>query len=95
MLLLRHRRCADGCDYRNTFLDIHQNLKQHFGYSSFRTYDGQPLQERAAQAAADGKSLLAIFPTGGGKSLTFQLPALMDGRSVHGLTVVISRFSRS
>lgn len=90
MLLLRHRRCADGCDYCNTFLDIHQNLKQHFGYSSFRTYDGQPLQERAAQAAADGKSLLAIFPTGGGKSLTFQLPALMDGRSVHGLTVVIS-----
>ena len=42
------------------------------------------------QAAVDGKSLLAIFPTGGGKSLTFQLPALMEGRSVHGLTVVIS-----
>ncbi|MBO5854225.1 MAG: RecQ family ATP-dependent DNA helicase, partial [Bacteroidales bacterium] len=38
----------------------------------------------------DGKSLLAIFPTGGGKSLTFQLPALMEGRTVHGLTVVIS-----
>lgn len=33
---------------------------------------------------------MAIFPTGGGKSLTFQLPALMQGRSVHGLTVVIS-----
>lgn len=90
MILLRHRRCADGCDYCNTFLDIHYNLKQFFGYSSFRTYDGEPLQERAAQAAVDGRSLLAIFPTGGGKSLTFQLPALMDGRSVHGLTVVIS-----
>ena len=90
MILLRHRRCADGCDYCNTFLDIHYNLKQFFGYSSFRTYDGEPLQERAAQAAVDGKSLLAIFPTGGGKSLTFQLPAFMDGRSVHGLTVVIS-----
>lgn len=34
--------------------------------------------------------MIAIFPTGGGKSLTFQLPALMEGRSVHGLTVVIS-----
>jgi ATP-dependent DNA helicase RecQ len=34
--------------------------------------------------------LLAIFPTGGGKSLTFQLPALMEARAVHGLTVVIS-----
>ena len=58
--------------------------------ASGRTYDGEPLQERAARAAVNGKSLLAIFPTGGGKSLTFQLPALMVGRSVHGLTVVIS-----
>ena len=61
-----------------------------FGYDAFRTYDGEPLQEQASQAAVDGKSLLAIFPTGGGKSLTFQLPALMDGRTIHGLTVVIS-----
>ncbi len=90
MILLRQRRCNGGCAYCNTFLDIRHNLKQFFGYSSFRTYDGEPLQERAAQAAVDGKSLLAIFPTGGGKSLTFQLPALMDGHSVHGLTVVIS-----
>ena len=44
----------------------------------------------AAQAAVDGKSLLAVFPTGGGKSITFQLPALMAGKAVHGLTVVIS-----
>ena len=42
------------------------------------------------KAAVKGESLLAIFPTGGGKSLTFQLPALMAGHSVHGLTVVIS-----
>ncbi|MCM1108298.1 MAG: RecQ family ATP-dependent DNA helicase [Clostridium sp.] len=48
------------------------------------------MQEQAARAAVENKSLLAIFPTGGGKSLTFQLPALMSGRSVHGLTVVIS-----
>ena len=48
------------------------------------------MQERAVQAAVNGSSLLAIFPTGGGKSLTFQLPALMSGRAVHGLTVVIS-----
>ena len=65
-------------------------MKQFFGYDSFRLFEGENLQERAAQAAVDGKSLLAIFPTGGGKSLTFQLPALMEGRSVHGLTVVIS-----
>lgn len=88
--LLRHTHCPDGCDYCDRQLDVHYNLKQFFGYDSFRTYDGEPLQENAARAAVEGKSLLAIFPTGGGKSLTFQLPALMDGRSVHGLTVVIS-----
>lgn len=87
---LRHTRCEDGCVYCNKELDVHHNLKQFFGYDEFRTYEGEPLQENAAKAAVEGKSLLAIFPTGGGKSLTFQLPALMEGRSVHGLTVVIS-----
>lgn len=88
--LLRHTNCHEGCDYCHTQLDVLHNLKVFFGYERFRTYEGEPLQEQAAQAAVEGKSLLAIFPTGGGKSLTFQLPALMAGRSVHGLTVVIS-----
>ncbi|MDO4949202.1 MAG: RecQ family ATP-dependent DNA helicase [Bacteroidales bacterium] len=88
--LLRHTRCKEGCAYCNRDLDVHHNLKQFFGYDEFRTYEGEPLQENAARAAVEGKSLLVIFPTGGGKSLTFQLPALMEGRSVHGLTVVIS-----
>ncbi len=88
--LLCHTRCESGCDYCNLKLDIHYNLKHFFDFDNFRTYDGEPLQERAAQAAVDGRSLLAIFPTGGGKSLTFQLPALMAGRTMHGLTVVIS-----
>ena len=88
--LLRHIQCKDGCPYCNRNLDVHYNLKQFFGYDQFRTYEGEPLQENAARAAVEGKSLLAIFPTGGGKSLTFQLPALMEGRTVHGLTVVIS-----
>jgi len=88
--LLRHTKCEDGCGYCNKSLDVHYNLKQYFGFDRFRTYEGEPLQEKSARAAVEGKSLLAIFPTGGGKSLTFQLPALMEGRSVHGLTVVIS-----
>lgn len=87
---LRHTRCEQGCPYCNQWLDARHNLKKYFGYDQFRTYDGEPLQEKAAIAAVERKSLLAIFPTGGGKSLTFQLPALMEGRSVHGLTVVIS-----
>ncbi len=88
--LLRYTRCQEGCSYCSSQLDVVHNLKSFFGYDSFRTYEGEPLQERAARAAVNGKSLLAIFPTGGGKSLTFQLPALMAGRSLHGLTVVIS-----
>ncbi len=87
---LRHVRCEEGCEYCNRHLDVHYNLKQFFGYNQFRTYEGEPLQEHSARAAVDGKSLLAIFPTGGGKSLTFQLPALMEGRTAHGLTVIIS-----
>lgn len=87
---LREKHCAQGCVYCNSALDLHKNLKTFFGYNEFRTYEGEPLQEQAAQAAVMGESLLAIFPTGGGKSLTFQLPALMAGRTVHGLTVVIS-----
>lgn len=88
--VLRSTRCAEGCGYCNKDLSVHHNLKQFFGYDQFRIYEGEPLQENAARAAVEGKSLLAIFPTGGGKSITFQLPALMEGRSVHGLTVVIS-----
>ena len=88
--LLRHNRCVSGCSYCNKSLDVKYNLKKFFGYNQFRTYNGEPLQENAARAAVDNKSLLAIFPTGGGKSLTFQLPALMEGHSVRGLTIVIS-----
>ena len=91
MRLLRHCPCTDpACGYCSSLLDIKGGLKTFFGYDSFRTYEGEPLQENAVRAAVQGKSLLAIFPTGGGKSLTFQLPALMEGRAVHGLTVVIS-----
>ena len=90
VLFLRNTPCSDGCAYCRDRLDIFKGLKSFFGYDAFRTYNGEPLQERAAQAAVEGKSLLAVFPTGGGKSITFQLPALMAGQSAHGLTVVIS-----
>ena len=90
MKYLCYTTCKDGCAYCHDRLNIHKKLKQFFGYDKFRTYAGEPLQERAAQAAVDGKSLLAVFPTGGGKSITFQLPALMAGECAHGLTVVIS-----
>ena len=88
--VLRGTQCESGCAYCRESLNVFKNLKSFFGYDTFRVYNGEPLQEKAAQAAVDGKSLLAVFPTGGGKSITFQLPALMAGKNVHGLTVVIS-----
>lgn len=87
---LRHTPCEKGCQYCNSKLDVHKQLKKFFGFDEFRRYNGEPLQEKAAEAAVKGKSVLAVFPTGGGKSITFQLPALMAGEAIHGLTVVIS-----
>ena len=82
--------CRFGCQYCNAHFDIRVRLREFFGYEGFNSYAGEPLQERAVKAAVSGKSLLAVFPTGGGKSLAFQLPALIAGESAHGLTVVIS-----
>jgi ATP-dependent DNA helicase RecQ len=76
--------------YCNSKWNIHDALKRFFGFDSFRTYAGEPLQEKTAEGAVNNKSVLAIFPTGGGKSLTFQLPALMSGENSRGLTIVIS-----
>lgn len=90
MFYLRSTPCITGCPYCDNALNVHKGLKQLFGFDSFRLFDGQALQERAAKAAMLNKSIIAIFPTGGGKSLTFQLPALMSGQNVRGLTVVIS-----
>ncbi len=88
---LRAVNCGDArCRYCSQKLNAEYSLKKWFGYDRFRTFGGEPLQEDAAKAAIKGESLLAIFPTGGGKSLTFQLPALMAGETVRGLTVVIS-----
>lgn len=90
MFLLRNKPCLTGCKYCSQALNIHKGLKDYFGFDAYRNYAGEPLQENAVQAAVDNKSLLAVFPTGGGKSITFQVPALMAGENTKGLTVVIS-----
>lgn len=87
---LRNKPCLEGCLYCRQHLDIYKGLKQFFGFEGYRTYGGEPLQEKAVRAAVQNRSLLAIFPTGGGKSITFQVPALMNGHSMKALTVVIS-----
>ncbi len=89
MRLLRSTPCGK-CEYCRRELDVHTKLKSIFGYDDFRRYNGEPLQEKAVEAAVENRSLLAVFPTGGGKSITFQLPALISGELSRALTVVIS-----
>ncbi|UPQ82645.1 RecQ family ATP-dependent DNA helicase [Pseudomonas knackmussii] len=60
---------------------IQQSLKQTFGYDGFR-----PGQDQAIRAVVAGRSAAAIFPTGSGKSLCYQLPALL----LPHLTLVVS-----
>ncbi len=62
-------------------LDLHTPLKKFFGFTEFR-----PLQEEIIRETLSGNDVFALLPTGGGKSLCFQLPALIRP----GLTVVIS-----
>lgn len=90
MAELTNKPCVTGCVYCNLALDINKGLKKYFGFDSYRLYADEPLQEKSVQAAIDNKSILAIFPTGGGKSITFQVPALMAGANAKGLTVIIS-----
>jgi ATP-dependent DNA helicase RecQ len=62
-------------------VDLIATLKTHFGYDQFR-----PLQQEIVKDALAGRDVFVLMPTGGGKSLCFQLPALMRG----GLTIVVS-----
>ena len=58
-----------------------ETLQKYWGYASFR-----PKQEDIVRAALDGKDVLAILPTGGGKSVCFQVPAMMR----EGIAIVVT-----
>ncbi len=61
--------------------DLQEIIVRHWGYRTLR-----PLQDQAMQAVLDGRDSLVVLPTGGGKSLCYQAPAVLRG----GTTVVIS-----
>ena len=62
-------------------IDVHASLKKYFGFSKFKG-----LQEDVVKNVLQGKNTFVIMPTGGGKSLCFQLPALMS----EGTAIVVS-----
>ena len=76
---MRAACCVNHSDVSTIALD--EALKHNFGYESFR-----PLQREIVEASLRGDDVLALLPTGGGKSLCYQLPALLES----GLTLVVS-----
>src|SRR6186997_1754011 len=67
--------------YCGLSVDLHGTLSQHFGFAGFR-----PGQREACEAALADRDVMVVMPTGSGKSLCYQLPALLRD----DLTVVVS-----
>ena len=92
---LRDTACTDPtCAWCRERHDARKELKRWFGFTDFRPEpvgeDGRPLQQSIVEAAMAGKHVLAILPTGTGKSLCYQIPALSRFEKTGALTVVIS-----
>lgn len=66
-------------------LDLQETLKHYFGYDSLRSG-----QQELIDGILAGRDVLGIMPTGAGKSLCYQLPALLMGAAGRGVTIVIS-----
>lgn len=93
--LLRDTPCGDpACQWCSDRHDPKKELKRWFGFDEFRPEpvgdDGLPLQQSIVEAAMRGEHVLAILPTGTGKSLCYQIPALSRFDKTGSLTVVVS-----
>lgn len=89
---IRERHCGKpDCKYCQENHDARSHLRRVFELDDFRSLpDGTPLQRTLIEEAMAGVSLLGILPTSGGKSLCYQLPALVRNQRNSALTIVIS-----
>ena len=92
---LRDNACDDpSCHWCREKNDPRKALSRWFGFDGFRPEPkddaGRPLQERIVAEAMIGKSVLGILPTGTGKSVCYQIPALARFDKIGALSVVIS-----
>ena len=92
---LRDTACDDpGCGWCRERHDARKELVRWFGFADFRPEpaddDGHPMQRSIVEAAMAGKHTLGILPTGAGKSLCYQIPALSRYDKTGALTVAIS-----
>ncbi|MBL0391588.1 RecQ family ATP-dependent DNA helicase [Ramlibacter monticola] len=92
---LREQDCGDSaCGYCREQHNPERLLKLHFGHAGFRPLpaapDGTSLQRAIVAAGLAHRSLLAVLPTGGGKSICYQLPALAHYWRCGQLTVIVS-----
>jgi ATP-dependent DNA helicase RecQ len=93
---LRDTACAaPSCYWCREHHDAKKELTRWFGFDEFRPepvdpQNGQPLQQSIVEAAMSGQHVLGILPTGTGKSLCYQIPALSRFEKTGALTVVIS-----
>lgn len=85
------RGCAIGFRERH---DATRELKRWFGFDEFRPgpsmEDGRPMQQAIFETTMAGRHVLGILPTGTGKSVCYQIPALSRYDKAGALTVVIS-----
>ena len=92
---LRDTACTEpDCDWCRERHDARKELTRWFSFDDFRPEppddDGSPLQQTIVETAMAGKHVLGILPTGAGKSVCYQLPALSRYDKTGALTVVIS-----
>ncbi|MDA7756687.1 RecQ family ATP-dependent DNA helicase [Opitutales bacterium] len=92
---LRETPCENpSCEFCLENHSSEKQLKKFFGFDSYRmqpaTADGNSLQKSIVEAGLENQPILAILPTGGGKSLCFQIPALVNHYRSGGLTIVLS-----